>query len=374
MEERNFIDLFSLQELIRGGVEDALPGKVWVRAEISEIKVKSNGHCYLELSQESGEGLAARANAVIWRSRYAYIGRYFEAATGSPLSKGQEVLLRVQVTYHPVWGLTLTVDEVEAAFTVGERELQRRRTLERLAEEGLMDLQARLRLNELPYSLAVVSAEDAAGYGDFRRHLLENPYGFAYRVDLYPAAMQGAAAPQSIADALAAIGGVRPAYDAVLILRGGGSELDLSCFDDYSLAVAIARCSVPVFTAIGHDKDVHVADQVAFTSVKTPTALADLFLDATAAEDHRLETYGHRLKLAFRSRLDALEAQVDKLELRLKAGDPRNILRRGFSLVLDEKGVRIHSASGRRKGDHIRVRFADGTLETEVTEVRHEEI
>ncbi len=330
MEERNFIDLFSLQELIRGGVEDALPGKVWVRAEISEIKVKSNGHCYLELSQENDEGLAARANAVIWRSRYAYIGRYFEAATGSPLSKGQEVLLRVQVTYHPVWGLTLTVDEVEAAFTVGEREMQRRRTLERLAEEGLMDLQARLRLNELPYSLAVVSAEDAAGYGDFRRHLLENPYGFAYRIDLYPAAMQGAAAPQSIADALAAIGGVRPAYDAVLILRGGGSELDLSCFDDYSLAVA--------------------------------------------AEDHRLETYGHRLKLAFRSRLDALEAQVDKLELRLKAGDPRNILRRGYSLVLDEKGVRIHSASGRRKGDHIRVRFADGTLETEVTEVRHEEI
>ena len=98
MEERNFIDLFSLQELIRGGVEDALPGKVWVRAEISEIKVKSNGHCYLELSQENDEGLAARANAVIWRSRYAYIGRYFEAATGSPLSKGQEVLLRVQVT------------------------------------------------------------------------------------------------------------------------------------------------------------------------------------------------------------------------------------------------------------------------------------
>ena len=348
MEDRNFIDLFSLQEIIRGGVEDALPGKVWVRAEISEIKVKSNGHCYLELSQESGEGLAARVNAVIWRSRYAMIGRYFEAATGSPLSKGQEVLLRVQVTYHPVWGLTLTVDEVEAAFTVGERELQRRRTLERLAEEGLMDLQARLRLSELPYSLAVVSAEDAAGYGDFRRHLLENPYGFAYRVDLYPAAMQGAAAPQSIADALAAIGGVRPAYDAVLILRGGGSEL--------------------------HDKDVHVADQVAFTSVKTPTALADLFLDATAAEDHRLETYGHRLKLAFRSRLDALEAQVDKLELRLKAGDPRNILRRGFSLVLDEKGVRIHSAAGRRKGEHVRVRFADGTLETEVTEVRHEEI
>ena len=213
MEERNFIDLFSLQELIRGGVEDALPGKVWVRAEISEIKVKSNGHCYLELSQENDEGLAARANAVIWRSRYAYIGRYFEAATGSPLSKGQEVLLRVQVTYHPVWGLTLTVDEVEAAFTVGERELQRRRTLERLAEEGLMDLQARLRLSELPYSLAVVSAEDAAGYGDFRRHLLENPYGFAYRVDLYPAAMQGAAAPQSIADALAAIDGVRPAYE-----------------------------------------------------------------------------------------------------------------------------------------------------------------
>ena len=189
-----------------------------------------------------------------------------------------------------------------------------------------------------------------------------------------PSSSCAAAAPQSIADALAAIGGVRPAYDAVLILRGGGSELDLSCFDDYSLAVAIARCSVPVFTAIGHDKDVHVADQVAFTSVKTPTALADLFLDATAAEDHRLETYGHRLKLAFRSRLDALEAQVDKLELRLKAGDPRNILRRGYSLVLDEKGVRIHSASGRRKGDHIRVRFADGTLETEVTEVRHEEI
>ena len=359
----DYLELSELQQRLRDCLEDGFPDKLWVRAEISSVQVKANGHCYLELSQSDDRGLVAKAKAVIWRSRYTLLATYFRQATGSAISAGMSVLLRVQLSYSEVYGLSLMVDDIDAKFTLGEAELQKRRTISRLEEDGLMELQKSLEPSPLPYSLAVISARDAAGYGDFRRHLIENEYGFAFRVDLFEATMQGEQAPESVADAIDRVQTSGVPYDAVLIMRGGGSVLDLACFDDYALCFAIANCPVPVYTAIGHDRDYHVADMVAHGFVKTPTALADLFIDAVASEDERITSFGNRLRMAFTSKIASMESVLSVLHSRIHSADPRNILSRGYSLVTDSRGVVLKSSSGLKPGDCIRVMFEDGAIE-----------
>lgn len=362
----DYLELSELQQRLRDCLEDGFPDKLWVRAEISSVQVKANGHCYLELSQSDDRGLVAKAKAVIWRSRYTLLATYFRQATGSAISAGMSVLLRVQLSYSEVYGLSLVVDDIDAQFTLGEAELQKRRTISRLEEDGLMELQKSLEPSPLPYSLAVISARDAAGYGDFRRHLIENEYGFAFRVDLFEATMQGEQAPESVADAIDRVQTSGVPYDAVLIMRGGGSVLDLACFDDYALCFAIANCPVPVYTAIGHDRDYHVADMVAHGFVKTPTALADLFIDAVASEDERITSFGNRLRMAFTSKIASMESVLSVLHSRIHSADPRNILSRGYSLVTDSRGVVLKSSSELKPGDCIRVMFEDGAIEATV--------
>lgn len=391
--DEDFIDLYTLQKDLGEALGDFFPDRIRVKAEIAQVSVKSGGHCYMELIQSRDGAVIAKVRAVIWRSLYPLLEAKLRSATGEGISAGNEVIVLVSVSFHEVYGLSLVIEDIDVASSVGEQELRRRRTIERLSGEGLLERQKKLRLPELPYYLAIVSAPGAAGLQDFREHLTGNQYGYAYQADLFPATMQGESAPESICSALGEITLSPVCYDAVLILRGGGSEMDLACFDDYGLAAAIARMPVPVLTAIGHDKDYHVADMVAYDHVKTPTALADMFIGATAAADERISAFENRLALAFRSRLGALESAlaiaektiaasvaarlaaaesaVAILETRIAANDPRSVLRRGFSLVLDEKGVRITSASGRSKGERVSVLFADGRIETEVTDVKH---
>ena len=389
--EQEIIDLYTLSSAVRDGLETLFPEKIWVRAEIASISVKANGHCYMDLVQSRQERVLARAKAIIWNGNYRILSAMFEQATGSSLSAGKEILVHAQVNYHEIYGFSLIIDDLDPSFTLGEQQLKRRKTRERLEAEGLMDLQKEIAIPDLPYCIAVISAEGAAGLGDFREHLLNNAYGFAYRLDFFPATMQGEDAPLSVAQALQSVEGSGTQYDTVVILRGGGSAGDLSCFDEYVMAAAIARCPFPVVTAIGHDKDYHVADMAAHAYVKTPTALADLFIESTAAEDERISSYATRLSLAFqnrlsallssvelagrnvmsavRTRLDGAEASLRLIETRITATDPRNVLRRGFSLALDSRGVRMTSVRGRTPGDGISVLFADGRLDAVVEKV-----
>lgn len=386
-----YLDLLTLQEMTAEAVSLAFPESVWVKAEIASISVKSNGHCYLELSQVENGAVVAKARAAIWRSRYSQVARDFCDATGSTLAAGMEILALVKVSYNEVWGFLLTIEDINASFTLGKAEQQRRETIERLEKEGLMDLQKELCLPLLPYRLAVISAATAAGLGDFRKHLNQNPYGFRFEVVLLEATMQGENAPASIIEALTIAENAAEPFDAILILRGGGSDLDLACFDDYDLAATIARCTVPVFTAIGHERDYHVADMVANTFVKTPTALADLFLDCYISEDQRISTLEAALKTAFTARVTGMElrlqaaltavktaalgrlaneeAHLGLLEVKIASSDPSEILKKGYSLVTDAAGVKMTSAKGTRKGDKISVAFPDGRLHCTVDSV-----
>ena len=365
----NYIDLYELQTRLKNGIEAAFPSKLWLKAEISAMKVRPAGHCYMELSQSSETGLVAKAQAVIWSSKFRFLAPFFKSVTGSDMSEGMNVLVLVSVNFSQLYGLSLVIDDIDPSFTVGEKEQQRRLTIARLEAEGLMELQKELPMPVLPYRLAVISASDAAGFRDFTRHLLENDYGFVFRSELLPAVMQGSAAPSSIIGALESIAQSDTTYDLVLVMRGGGAKLDLACYDDYDLAAAIARFPVPVFTAVGHDQDHHVCDMVAYGYMKTPTAMADELIGYYADEDARLLSFGSRLKLAFLNKISRMESQVQMLETRIRSADPRNILRRGYVLALDSSGVPFKKAADKSCGDEVSLMFADGTLECRVTKV-----
>lgn len=390
--EKEIIGLFELQSRLKEGIECLFPNRIWVKAEVSAVKARSGGHCYLELSQSDRTGLIAKSGAVIWSSRYRFIAPYFESVTGTPLQEGMSVLVEVQVSHSQLYGLSLIINDIDPEYSLGLQELERQRTIERLRQEGLMGLQQELDLPFLPGRLAVVSAEDAAGYRDFMRHLHENPYGFVFETDLYPALMQGSGCPASIIAALDEIAAGDVRYDAVLVLRGGGSRLDLSCFDDYELAAVIAQYPLPVLTAIGHDQDHHVCDMVAHTFLKTPTALADFILEAYEDEDARLNSYMSRLKLAFSSRLSAaeaaldlvrsrirgglalrlagLESRLDMLETRIAAADPGKVLDRGYVLAVGAGGRLVRKASECGRGEALTLMFGDGSLDCEIRDVR----
>ena len=390
--EKEYIDLFELQSRLKQGVESLFPKRVWVKAEVSAVKARSGGHCYLELSQSDSNGLVAKTSAIIWSSKYRIIAPYFETVTGSPIQEGMVILVEVQVNYSQLYGLSLIINDVDPEFSLGVKELERQQTIEKLQKEGLMDLQKGLQLPLLPYNIAVISAEDAAGYRDFVRHIAENPYGFSFDITLFPALMQGVDCPQSIISALDAILESGREWDAVLILRGGGSKLDLACFDDYALAAVIAQYPMPVLTAIGHDQDFHVCDMVAHEFVKTPTALADFLLSLYEQEDERVSSLQTRMRLAFSNKIYAaesnlnmlqsrvrggfvmkianMEAALKVLETRISAADPRKILERGYALAVDGNGVVVKGVSGRAKGDKISMMFPDGTLDCTIDAVR----
>ena len=390
--EKEFIDLFEFQTRLKQGIDCLFPSRLWVKAEVSAVKARNGGHCYIELSQSDEKGLVAKANAIIWSSKYRFIAPYFESVTGSPISEGMVVLVEVQVNYSQLYGLSLIINDIDPEYSLGIKELERQRTIERLGKEGLMELQKGLALPLLPYCLAVISAEDAAGYRDFTRHIQENPYGFRVCLDLFPALMQGPDCPASIISAMDAVLTSGEEYDAVLILRGGGARLDLACFDDYSLAAVIAQYPMPVLTAIGHDQDFHVCDMVAHEYVKTPTALADFILSMYEDEDARLSSFQTRMRLAFGGRISSMDSSLDVLrsriiggfrlkvvsleaalgvlQARITASDPRRILEKGYALALDEKGRVLSGAAGRSPGDKVSLMFADGTLDCRVEDCR----
>ena len=435
---KDYLELSELLARVRESVSDAFPERYWVKGEISSWSPRANGHCYLNLSESVKGKQVADVRAMIWKWNFPQLKAFFESETGQTLQAGITVLVRVQVNFDPVFGLSLFVDDIDPAFTVGEQALAKKKAIEKLTAGGYLEMQQELALPALPYHLAVITSKTAAGYGDFRRHLLENEAGYAFHLDLYEALMQGEQAPASIIAALA--DAQEGGYDALLILRGGGSELDLSCFDDFDLAVAIATCPVPVITAIGHDRDFHIADLVANRYVKTPTALADLFLDMYAAEDEVLDDLETRIRRAVADRLGGMSQRVDSLVTRIrlglqarvhahervvqeqaagirlglsrkyadlvrqadaaahrlrfaagarigteisnlalkealiKASDPRNVLKLGYVLVTGRDNKVLKSVERVNVGDRIGVRFSDGSLTAKVDQVYTENI
>ncbi len=411
MTEREHITLKELQRMVKLTLDERFALPVWVSAEISEIKVNYSGHCYLELVEKgTDDGLpTAQARAVIWRSQFPRISARFESETGQRLAAGIRLLAKVLVSYHELYGFSLQIIDIDPSFTLGDLERQRQQTIAQLHEDGVWEMNRSLPMPEVVQRVAVVSSAQAAGYQDFCKELAKSPYRF--ETVLFDAFMQGAAAEDSIVSALCEVAARPERFDVVVMIRGGGSRSDLTCFDSYRLCTYVAQFPLPVLTGIGHDKDTSVADLVAHTALKTPTAVAgwlvdrmadaEGLLDVAALQLHdavqtmlhdvtvrlerfsgdlretaaifftrrslRLEHLAEGLPMVVRELLERRKKELDAAAEWVAGYAPERILRLGFAVVRKE-GRACVSAEQVRAGDRLSVEWIDGRRSVTVDE------
>ena len=316
MEKR--LTLFELYHWIEDALNNSIPGTVWVMAEIAELKENRNGHCYLDLAEKKGNEIIARARATIWSYTFRILKPYFESTTGRKFTQGLKVLLYVSVEFHPVYGLSLNVKDIDPAYTIGDLAIQRKEIIDRLQSEGVFNMNKELALPLVPQNIAVISSRTAAGYHDFMNQLENNPGGIIFYMHLFEAYMQGSEAVPSIIAALENIFKHEHFFDAVAIIRGGGATADLNCFDDYHLAFNVTKFPLPVITGIGHEKDDTIVDLVAHTRLKTPTAVAEFFINGAEQFLDRLirveESLVHSVKNTLELKQEQLENNAEVLQ------------------------------------------------------------
>jgi exodeoxyribonuclease VII large subunit len=313
------ITLSELQLIIRDTLYFAFPETVWVIAEISEIKVNSAGHCYLELIEKNPEekNVKARIKAIIWSKQFRFLRAYFENVSGNNLREGLKILVRATVEYHELYGLSLIITDIDPAFTVGEMAIRRHEIINRLQQEGIFTLNKEIKLPQVPQRIAVISSKNAAGYTDFINHLKDNSEGYVFYTHLFETTLQGAEAEVSIINSLDRIAFNSHLFDVVAIIRGGGSQSDLSWFDNYNIAYHITQFPLAVITGIGHDKDVSITDMVANKSLRTPTAVATFLIDTLKEAENHILTMCPEIIKASSSIIDNYKSRLESSATRL---------------------------------------------------------
>jgi len=407
MKPEGSVSLSAMLQKVNRTLRDGIPGSWWIMAEILEVQTNRNGHCYLELI-EKGEGdraIVARARAIIWSSRFSMLRPFFEAASGTSLKSGIKLLCKGSVEFHPVFGFSINITDLDPAYTLGDLARKKQEVILRLRNQGVMDMNRELPVPGVPQRIAVISSRTAAGYGDFQDSLLMNARGYAFFTTLFEAVMQGESAPSSIMGALDRIHHSGAIFDCVVIARGGGSKADLECYNDYELAYYITQFPLPVLTGIGHERDESVVDMVASLSLKTPTAVAETLVDrmmafelklgeledrlirtvnrsvqaqrlqlATLAgqltyvtrgrvqrESERIAEMIRTLKKATATQLSSKTEHLRMLEIRNSLVDPVHVLRRGYSYTL-HKGRALKNVQEVAPGDLIETRLHSGSL------------
>jgi exodeoxyribonuclease VII large subunit len=413
--------------MVRESIECEMPDEYWVEAELSECR-ESRGHCYMELIQKDDLSATpvAKAQAKCWANKWLTIRPYFERATGQQLHAGMKVLLQVYPQFHESYGFSWIVNDIDPTYTIGDMARKRQEIIQKLKAEGVFDLQKELRLPLFCQHIAVISSQTAAGYGDFCNQLADNPYGFKFETQLFPAIMQGEGVEQSIINALEKIYSLtsRSAlplgssenlspltsdYDAVVIIRGGGATSDMSGFDTLALAENIANFPIPIITGIGHDRDESILDMVSHMRVKTPTAAATLLIEhlkevldiidnsqelitryaqqklsalntqlsafsesiprlfslVKTRQESKLDIFEQRMRTSIERRLTSEYHKLELTNEKLKALDPTLLLARGYSITM-LNGRAVKDASLLPPGTEIETRLAKGSVVSKV--------
>ena len=396
--------LFELNEYIRRVISLNFPEALWVKAEIGQVN-ESRGHYFFQLIEKSADELKAQAGAILWQRQYLQLRRKLGATLDQLLQQGLEVQLQVQVDFEERYGMRLTVLDIDPAYSVGQLELRRQAIVDELSRKGLLEKNAQHPLPPVVQRIAVLSSPDAAGFQDFLEQLRDNPLGYRFQLRLFPIAVQGKQVEPELLQQLQRIAQSRTEFDCAVLIRGGGSKLDLAAFDSQLLGEAVAELPLPLLTGIGHETDQTVVDLTAARALKTPTAVADLLLfhnqqfesrllDAGSElrsavqgwlhqarlrlhqhsarlqlaareqwqrQDRRLETGAEQLWQAARRRLETAARDLSIAEKDLQLLDPRAILARGYSLTLKD-GQALRSVAQAMPGDQLFTHLADGNL------------
>ena len=409
--EQAVISLYELNNLVRGVIANTFTQSFWIRAEMSDVRVAQNGHCYLEFIEKDSKNrnIIAKARGSIWANVFRLLKAYFESETGQAFSSGLKVLVQVSVEFHELYGYSLNVHNIDPTYTLGDQARNRALILKQLEEEGVLTLNKELELPTITNRIAVISSPTAAGYEDFCNQLENNTDGFVFYAHLFPAIMQGERTEESIISALDRIYKHVDKFDAVIIIRGGGATSELSSFDSYLLAANCAQFPLPIITGIGHERDDTVLDIVAHTRAKTPTAVAEFLIkriqsaaivmyelqesiitstnrklteetvflntlathfsyiikDNTKDQLNKINTFTERLKNATKRVIQEEKHRLTNKEQFLKLISPENILKKGYTLTIRNNKI-VKSSLTLKEGDTITNRFYDGDLVSEV--------
>jgi exodeoxyribonuclease VII large subunit len=360
------LSLYQLNALVKQGLKACLPDAYWVQAELSEVHANYNGHCYVEFVQKDprSNNLIAKARGTIWSNVYHLLKPYFEEATGQTFTAGIKVLVKVTVDFHELYGFSLSVQDIDPTYTLGDMARRRQEILRQLETEGVLTMNKELHLPACLQRIAVISSATAAGYGDFCNQLQHNPYGLVFYTRLFPAVMQGDRTEAAVIAALDAIAAQQDRWDAVVIIRGGGATSDLSCFDTYALAANCAQYPLPIITGIGHERDDTVIDSVAHTRVKTPTAAAEFLIAHQLQAAEAVEALAARMRDALAGRLEE-QQRLELIQNQLKAASPEHLLKLGYSITLKD-GHAVTDASQLQPGDLLTTRLWHGTAVSKV--------
>ena len=396
--------MLELNRMVRESIECEMPEEYWVEAELSECR-ETRGHCYMELIQkdELSATPVAKAQAKCWANKWLTIRPYFERITGQQLHVGMKVLLQVYPQFHEAYGFSWIVNDIDPTYTIGDMARKRQEIIKKLKDEGVFDLQKELQLPMFCQRIAVISSQTAAGYGDFCNQLADNPYGFKFETQLFPATMQGEGVEQSIINALERI--YDTDYNAVVIIRGGGATSDMSGFDTLALAENVANFPIPIITGIGHERDESILDMVSHTRVKTPTAAAAFLIEhlkevldvidnsqdritryaqqklttlnsqlaivsesiprlfslVKTRQESKLDIFEQRMRTSIDRRLTSESHKLELISEKLKALDPTLLLARGYSITM-HNGHAVRDASTLAPGTEIETRLAKGTI------------
>lgn len=405
--EQAAISLYELNNLVRGVLANTFSQSFWIRAEMSDVRIAQNGHCYLEFIEKDSKNrnIIAKARGSIWANVFRLLKAYFESETQQAFASGLKVLVQVSIEFHELYGYSLNVHNIDPTYTLGDQSRNRALILKRLEEEGVLTLNKELDLPAITNRIAVISSPTAAGYEDFCNQLENNSDGFAFYTHLFPAIMQGQRTEESIISALDRVYEHIDKFDIVVIIRGGGATSELSSFDSYLLAANCAQFPLPIITGIGHERDDTVLDIVAHTRAKTPTAVAEFLIkrlqstafivselqdsiiisttkklteetvylntlathfsyitkDRTKEQLNNINTFSERLKSITKRIIQEEKYKLANKEQFVKLISPENILKKGYTLTIKEKKI-IKSVAELKQGDKIITRFYDGDI------------
>ena len=391
MDTIQHITLSQLQGRVTTALAEALPLPVWVCAEVADLKINASGHCYIELIEkdEKTGATQAQARATIWRSQVMNTVGHFERESGQRLAKGMKILFRATVQHHAVYGMSLQIQQIDPLHTIGDMERRKQLCIEQLQKEGVWDMNRQHPMPLVVERVAVISSATAAGYQDFMKELGRS----AYRIhtELFEATMQGERCDESIVAALYAIADRAEEFDAVAIIRGGGSTSDLECYNSYHLAFAVTQMPLPILTGIGHDKDTSVTDMVAHTPLKTPTAVAawidqraadfdgaleycaialrDICRQATHSAALRLEQFSAEVRHIAERTLQSEKQRLDGIATVVANFAPERIFRLGYAIARKE-GKALQSVDNVEVGDAIDISLADGDINAVIAQIK----
>lgn len=396
--------LFEVNQYIKRVLALNFEEPIWVECEINQVS-NSRGNLYLDLIEKSEDNdmIVAKSAATIWYRQYLFIKKKLNKLTDSILTEGVKVKLKVTIEFSERYGMSLNILDIDPAFTYGQFELNRQKIIEQLRAKNLLNKNSQHELPIVIQKIAVISSETAAGYQDFVNQILENPYNYNFDIDLFQAAMQGQKTEREVVDAIRAA--QEDEYDVIVIIRGGGSKLDLAGFDNYNIAHEIANCNIPVLTGIGHDIDQTVSDIVSNQVLKTPTAVANFILDHNtrfeseiiyllqlisqrtasilddkksdlARADEQLKSIPALILNSKKLSIEKLEndifskvyetvkskvQSVQSIENILQVLEPKNVMKRGFSLV--KQNGKYISRKTEFKKEKISIEFYDGSVD-----------